>query len=116
MDVQNPGWEMAALFSKINLYYLTGTMQEGMLLIPRNSEAVLWIRRSFERAVNESLFPLIKPMDSFKDAAAAYSEMPASVHIETEFIPIAFLQRFQKYFPIRNVLSLDFQIASVQGN
>ena len=115
MDEQNPDWEMAALFSKINLYYFTGTMQEGMLLIPRDSEAVLWIRRSYERAVNESLFPRIKPMDSFKDAAALYPEMPASVHIETEFIPIAFLQRFQKYFPILNVLSLDFQIASVRA-
>ena len=112
MDAQNPDWEMAALFSKINLYYLTGTMQEGMLLIPRYSEAVLWVRRSYERAVNESFFPRIKPMDSFKDAASAYPKMPASVHIETEFIPIAFLQRFQKHFPIRNILSLDFQIAT----
>jgi Xaa-Pro dipeptidase len=115
MDAQNPDWEMAALFSKINLYYLTGTMQEGMLLVPRDSEAVLWVRRSYERAANESFFPLIKPMDSFKDAAAAYPEMPASVHIETEFIPIAFLQRFQKHFPIRNILPLDFQIASVRA-
>jgi Xaa-Pro aminopeptidase len=115
MDVQNPGWELAAFFSKINLYYLTGTMQEGMLLVPRDSEAVLWVRRSYERAVKESFFPSIKPMDSFKDAAAGYSKMPASVHIETEFIPIAFLQRFQKYFPIRNILSLDLQIASVRA-
>ena len=45
MDVQNPDWEMAALFSKINLYYLTGTMQEGMLLIPRDKEAVLWVQK-----------------------------------------------------------------------
>lgn len=115
MDVQNPEWEMAALFSKINLYYLTGTMQEGMLLIPRNGDAVLWVRRSYERAANESNFAVIRPMDSFKDAAAAYPKMPASVHIETEFIPIAFLQRFQKYFPIRNILSLDLQIASVRA-
>jgi Xaa-Pro dipeptidase len=115
MDVQNPEWEMAALFSKINLYYLTGTMQEGMLLIPRNDEAVLWVRRSYERAVNESFFPVIKPMDSFKDAALSYPHMPTSVHIETEFIPIAFLQRFQKYFPVKNILSLDLQIASIRA-
>jgi Xaa-Pro aminopeptidase len=115
MDAQNPGWEMAVLFSKINLYYFTGTMQEGMLVIPRERDAVLWVRRSYERAVNESHFPLIKPMDSFRDAAAEYPDMPASVHIETEFIPIAFLQRFQKHFPIRNVLSLDLQIASVRA-
>ncbi len=115
MDAQNPDWEMAAFFNKINLYYFTGTMQEGMLLVPRNGEAVLWVRRSYERALNESLFPLIRPMDSFKDAAAGYSRMPSSVHIETEFIPVAFLQRFQKHFPIRNILSLDFQVASVRA-
>jgi Xaa-Pro dipeptidase len=115
MDAQNPGWEMAALFSKINLYYFTGTMQEGMLLVPRDKEAVLWVRRSYERAVNESFFPRIIPMDSFRDAAAAWSTMPGSVHIETEFVPIAFLQRFQKHFPIRNVQALDFQVASVRA-
>ncbi len=115
MDAQNPAWEMAVLFSKINLYYLTGTMQEGMLLIPREGEAILWVRRSYERAVNESFFRIIKPMDSFREAACSYPQMPSSVHIETEFIPIAFLQRFQKYFPIRNVLSLDLQIASIRA-
>jgi Xaa-Pro dipeptidase len=115
MDKQNPDWEMAAIFNKINIFYLTGTMQEGMLLIPRENEAVLWIRRSYDRAVAESLFSTIKPMDSFRDAAATYSSMPASVHIETEFVPIAFLKRFQKYFPIQNIQSLDFQIASIRS-
>jgi Xaa-Pro dipeptidase len=115
MDKQNSDWELAAIFNKINIFYLTGTMQEGMLLIPRDNEAVLWIRRSFDRAVAESLFPTIKPMGSFREAAAAYSSMPLSVHIETEFVPIAFLKRFQKYFPIQNIQSLDFQIASIRS-
>jgi Xaa-Pro aminopeptidase len=114
MDVSSPNWEMAVFFSKINLYYLTGTMQEGMLLIPRNDEAVYWVRRSFERAVSESLFPLIKPMDSFRDAASS-NKIPAVVHIETEIIPLAFLQRFQKHFPFRDALPLDSQIASVRA-
>jgi Xaa-Pro aminopeptidase len=111
MDAQNPNWELAAIFSKINLYYLTGTMQEGMLLIPRNDEAVLWVRRSYERAVNESHFPVIKTMESFRDATASLGAMPSAVHIETEVIPVAFLQRFQKHFPIRKILPLDAQIA-----
>lgn len=29
MDECNPGWEMAVIFSKVNLYYFTGTMPEG---------------------------------------------------------------------------------------
>jgi Xaa-Pro dipeptidase len=111
MDVHHPSWKLAVIFSKINLYYLTGTMQDGMLLIPRSGEAVLWVRRSYERAVNESLFPLIRPMDGFRDAAAVLGTVPSAVHIETEFVPLAFLQRFQKHFPFREALSLDAQIA-----
>jgi Xaa-Pro aminopeptidase len=115
MDSQHQEWELAAIFNKINLYYLTGTMQEGMLLIPRNNAAVLWVRRSYERAVSESIFPNIKPMDSFRDAAANFGAMPSTVHIETEFVPIAFLHRFQKYFPIQSVLPLDTQIAFLRA-
>ena len=35
MDATRPDWAIAAVFSKINLYYFTGTMQDGVLLIPR---------------------------------------------------------------------------------
>lgn len=111
MDAQNPSWQLAVIFSKINLYYFTGTMQEGMLLIPRNDEAVFWVRRSYERAVNESFFPAIKPMDSFKDAAAFYKSVPDTVFLETEFVPLAMYQRFQKYFPAKQAHPLDAQIA-----
>jgi len=115
MDAQNQGWELAVVFSKINLYYFTGTMQEGMLLIPRDADAVFWVRRSHERAINESLFPVIKPMDSFRDAAASLGIIPSVAHIETEVIPFAFLQRFQKHFPVREILPVDAQMAYVRS-
>jgi Xaa-Pro dipeptidase len=35
MDQDHPGWEWVMGFSKINQYYFTGTMQDGMLIIPR---------------------------------------------------------------------------------
>jgi len=115
MDEQNPGWKMAAIFSKVNLYYFTGTMQEGMLLIPREDEAVLWVRRSIERAQEESLFPLIKPMNSFRDAARTYSNIPDTIYLETEFVPIAFYNRFQKYFPFEHVKPLDKQVSFLRS-
>lgn len=115
MDAQNPAWELTVIFSKINLYYLTGTMQDGMLLVPRSGEAVLWVRRSFERALNESLFPTIKPMDSFRDAAAGLGPMPSVLHLETEVIPLAFLQRFQKHFPVQEVMPVDAEMAYLRS-
>jgi len=107
MDRNNPDWRMAVIFSKINLYYFTGTMQEGMLIIPRESSSIFWVRRSFDRAVSESLHADIRSMESFRDAAAGINELPSAVFVETEFLPIAFLKRFQKYFPFRDICSLD---------
>jgi Xaa-Pro dipeptidase len=115
MDAANPTWELAVVFSKINLFYFTGTMQEGMLLIPRNGDAVLWVRRSYERAMSESHFPEIKHMDTFRDAATGFGAVPAAVFLETEFVPVAFLRRFQKHFPFRDALSLDAEIAGIRS-
>jgi Xaa-Pro dipeptidase len=126
MDSANPEWAIAVIFSKINQYYFSGTMQDGMLIIPRNNEAVLWVRRSYERALDESLFPVIKPMDSFRDAAAyvethsgashyGRASLPDTVYIETEIVPIALLQRFQKYFPFTNIKPLDLQISAIRA-
>ena len=112
MEAELPDWELAAFFGKINQYYFTGTMQDGVLLVPRDAEAVLCVRRSFERACAESLFPAIQPMKSFRDALPF---VPAgarqAVHLETELVPLALVQRFRKHFVCREVASLDAQAA-----
>lgn len=126
MDSGNPEWEIAVIFSKLNQYYFTGTMQEGMLIIPRHDEAKFLVRRSYERAMNESLFPAIIPMESFRDAAASVethggaspngsASLPDTVYLETEIVPLAMLQRFQKYFPFKDVKPLDLQISAVRA-
>jgi Xaa-Pro aminopeptidase len=115
MDQRSTGWEMTVVFSKINLYYFTGTMQEGVLFIPKSDEAVLWVRRSYERAVDESLFPSIKPMESYRDAAETMKNLPETVYLEKEIVPIAMLQRFQKYFPFSVIESADLQIGAVRS-
>ncbi len=115
MDKSQPDWNVAVIISKINLYYFTGTMQEGILFIPRNDKAVLWVRRSYERAVEESVFSDIRQMDSFRDAANAMENVSGTVHMETETVPLAYYQRFQKYFPFENVRPADRQISNVRA-
>ncbi|MDA3817240.1 MAG: Xaa-Pro peptidase family protein [Prolixibacteraceae bacterium] len=109
-----PDWQMAVVFSKINLLYFTGSMPEGMLVIERDKGATLWARRSYERSVQESDFPLIKPMNSYRDAAVDYSNLPDHIYLETEFVPLGMFQRFQKHFPFTQYKSLDFQIAQTR--
>lgn len=115
MDAENPLWEFAAIFGRVNQFYFTGTMQDAVLLIPRGDEAVLWVRRSYERALDESLFSEIRPMRSFRDAAAGMGACPATVHVETEVVPLALLERFRKHFPFHEVKPLDAQAAAVRA-
>ncbi len=115
MDANHPEWELAVIFGNINLYYLTGTMQDSMLCIPRDDEPILWVRKSIERAKIESQFPTIERMGSFRDAAHAYPNLPQTVHLETELVPLALYQRFSKHFPIPHVQSVDREIAMVRA-
>jgi Xaa-Pro dipeptidase len=110
MDETNPGWKVSVIFSKVNIFYFTGTMPDGMLFIFAHDEAILFVRRSFERALDESLFPNIKPMDGYRDAAETLGNLPDTVYLETEIVSLAMLQRFQKYFPFSDIKSLDAQV------
>ncbi|MDK2975162.1 MAG: Xaa-Pro dipeptidase [Methanofollis sp.] len=115
MDADNPEWELAAFFGRINLYYFTGTMQDGVLLVPRDGEAVFRVRRSYERACDESLFPCIRSMNSFRDAAGDLEHIPGTVHLETELVPLALVQRFRKHIPFARIAPLDLQAGKVRA-
>ena len=115
MDAQHPTWEIAIIVSKINLYYFTGTIQDGMLLIFRNGEACFWVRLSFERATDESFFPQIRYMRSYRDAAETMTAIPKTVYLETEQVPLALFKRLQKHFSFRNVKDIDRQVLKVRS-
>ena len=115
MEQRAPNWEIALIISKINQYYFTGTMQEGLLFIPRNGEAVYFVRRSYERGMDESLFPDIRQIESYRDAAAALGKLPETVYIETEFVPLAMGERLKKYFEFDYFKPVDAVISSVRS-
>jgi Xaa-Pro aminopeptidase len=114
MDADCPDWELAALFGRINQYYFAGTMQDALLLVPRDGDAVLWVRRSYERARAESLLPDIRPMKSYRDALPAGAPGWRTIHLETELAPLALVQRFRKHFLCGDVASLDATAARVR--
>ncbi len=115
MDADHPDWELAALFGRTNQYYFTGTMQDAVLLVPRGGEAVLWVRRSHERACDESLFPAIHPMKSYRDALPAGAGKWRTIHLETELAPLALVERFRKYFACDTIAALDSTVARVRA-
>lgn len=115
MDDREPDWEMALIISKINQFYFTGTMQNGILFIPRDKDAVYYVRRSHARAEDESLFPDIRPMESYRDAAASLGRLPETVHIEAESVPFGMCSRLKKYFGFETVKGMDAVLARIRS-
>ena len=60
-------------------------------------------------------FPDIRPMNSFRDAARSIIQLPETVYLETEVVPLALYQRFQKHFPFKKFKPVDSYIAAVRA-
>jgi Xaa-Pro aminopeptidase len=115
MDKTQSGWEMAAITGKIPLYYFTGTMQDGLLLIAQDGDAIFWVRQSYERAAGESLFPDIRRMRSYRDIAAGTGRLPSTIYLEPDLVTLSQLRRMQKHLPFTDVRSVDEQVSAVRA-
>ena len=98
MTQRDSDWSMMILDNKIDLYYFTGTMQEGALVVTPQ-DAVLFVRRSFDCARQESLFADIRPLGSFRGIAEAFPHIPESVYVAARTMTLQKLTLLQKYLP-----------------
>ncbi|MBC7118848.1 MAG: aminopeptidase P family protein [Methanobacteriaceae archaeon] len=115
LNETDPQWEIAVIFTKINQYYFTGTMQDGILVIPADDDPTFWVRRSYERALEESKFKDIRHMSSFRDISQTFEKIPDTVYLETESLPLALYKRFTKYFPIKEYKKADAIIGMLRA-
>lgn len=107
MNTEHPDWDTAVIISKVNQYYFMGTMQDAFLLIDKNGGRRYHVRRSEDRALDESPLPeSVFKMNSYRDAAAMGNEL-GSTYLELEFVPYAMVNRLQKYFRMKKIGSLD---------
>lgn len=98
LTAADPGWQLALVNSKVNMYYLAGTMQDGVLTITPN-EAILWVRRQYDRAVRESEFADIRPMRSYRTLGEHFGEAPAAAYVEAKTATLEWLGMVRKYLP-----------------
>lgn len=99
------------IIGRVNLYYYTGTMQDGLLVLRSNGDSFFFVRKSADRAIIESPFTPIYKIQSYRDMRLHLPENLGSVYIETESVPIAMLDRIRKHFSMDRILPLDRLIA-----
>lgn len=113
MEKEHPGWQMAVINNKVNMYYFSGTMQDGALVI-RPQDEILWVRRSYDRARNESLLPDIRPMQSFRTLAEFYGACPEVMYVECRKATVDWLNMLRKYMPFKEYADIDGLLCSLR--
>lgn len=75
------------VFSRINIYYLTGTLGNGVFWLPKEGEPVLLVRHGQERCILESTLPHIHKFRSYSDIAPVLAEVgsPLGATVAAEF-------------------------------
>lgn len=116
MEALDSEWKSVLIVDKVNQYYFTGTMQDGVLLIFRDKESTYWVRKSYDRAIKESNFVNIEEMRSYRDIAAKYGDsIEGVVYLETELMPLAMQKRIFKYLAFNGFKSVDFQLSLLRS-
>lgn len=106
LNKQSEDWDAAFFISKVNQYYLTGTIQDGVFVLKRDGSYAYFVRRSFERAKIEARIEYIYPMVSYKDVASVLGGGIHKVFMETDVMTYSILERIRKYFKIDEILSV----------
>jgi Xaa-Pro aminopeptidase len=107
LDAAHKNWELCAITGYVSLFYFTGTVCNGVLLLRRSGEAVLWVRKSYERALIESAFPDIRPMESFRDIAGCIGSLPHTLYLDTACASMEWYSMLSKYMSFKHVLPVD---------
>ena len=83
----------ALLFQSADLCYFSGTAQDGLIYVPKCGEPVVMMRRSLERAIQES--PLnVRPLKNMRNLKSDLGiPAGATVGLEMDVLPINFYFR-----------------------
>jgi Xaa-Pro aminopeptidase len=97
--------EGALITHPIDLYYFSGTRQNGVLWIPAQSEAKLMIRKSLSRARKEAAIEQIEAFPSSKNFAAALPAGTEKIGMTFDVLPVQQHNFYTKLLP--NVQTVD---------
>jgi Xaa-Pro aminopeptidase len=115
MTARFPDWDTAVILENVNQYYFTGTIQNGILLIYRDGSCLYGVRRSYERAKEESPLGDIIPITGYRDMAGKNGGRLGNVYVEGDTLPLAVLERLKKYFDMERVNFLDTLVRTVRS-
>ena len=97
------GIEALLVAQKTDLFYLSGTSQDGLLFLPFEGDPLVLVRRELERATVESPLPTVRGLPSLRRLPSRILEhigkAPEMIGLEMDVLPVKDYLRFTALFP-----------------
>ncbi|MDW7645551.1 MAG: Xaa-Pro peptidase family protein [Desulfuromonadales bacterium] len=98
--MQAEGLDGMLMMQNADLFYFTGSIQQGLLYVPVSGEALYLVRKDYTRARMECGLKEVHPLKSPKDLPGRLSDfgypLPQKVGMELDVLPVVHFQRMQK--------------------
>ncbi len=108
----------AIIIQNADLFYFTGTVQQSHLFIPAEGKPVLLVKKSYERAREESALEDITYLDSLKDMIAVLGNYGygnfKTLGFELDVLPANLYLRYQKLFTPAKIVDASPLIRTVR--
>jgi len=91
----------AVILDAINIFYYTGTIQNGVLFVPAHGDPVFFIRRSLERAKKETPLKALVQLGSFRELPARlddYGYQVSRLGVDETTIPVSIFKKVSSAF------------------
>ena len=115
MNQKAPNWDNLLIFGKMNQYYYTGTMQDGVFALRRDGSYRYFIRRSFQRGNLEAKITECTPMTNYRSLYDFLGTDLGNLYLDKDIVNLSILDRLKKYFPIEVINSADRILSEVRS-
>jgi len=103
------------ILQNVDQYYLTGTLQTGVLWFPREGEPLLAVRKSFERAKTESSVKRLVPLKTYSELPELIPNPGETVGFELDVLPVGVYQQVSKYFSKAKIIDSSMVVRNARS-
>jgi Xaa-Pro aminopeptidase len=116
--LRQQGLDGALISHPIDLYYFTGTRQNGVLWASTSGESQLMVRKSFSRARAEALIDQVIPFPSSKEFASSLPGDAGRIGMTFDVLPVQQYNYFAKLLPdstLADISAVNRDLRSVKS-
>ncbi|MBW2566835.1 MAG: aminopeptidase P family protein, partial [Deltaproteobacteria bacterium] len=98
-ELVDAGLDGAIIPDGINMFYYTGTLQNGVLFVPADGDPLFFIRRSFERAKKETPLKAVLRFTELLPTVDSYGYQVGTLGVDETTVAVSIFKKLSAAFP-----------------